>query len=251
MHPLIFIYVFMEIIFIRHAEPDYENNTLTKKGFKEAEILGKYLKDEKFNAMYVSTMQRAKLTALGILKYNDKVPVKYLDSLREFDTSFELPYTKDGYGWDFKTSLLKNNEIYSYDKWKEADFLKVEELHKRYDKETNEFLEIIESHGYKKEGKIFKVIKPNHDKIVFVCHFGRISYLLSTLLNVSPILLANYTVSAPTGITRLFTEERERGEAIFRMTEYGSVTHLKMANEPVSFMARFCETFDDETEHID
>ncbi len=29
----------MRLIFIRHAEPDYEHNTLTKKGFREAEIL--------------------------------------------------------------------------------------------------------------------------------------------------------------------------------------------------------------------
>ena len=35
----------MKITIIRHAEPDYENNTITKKGFKEADILGKYFKN--------------------------------------------------------------------------------------------------------------------------------------------------------------------------------------------------------------
>ena len=29
----------MRIIFIRHAEPDYEHNTLTPRGFREAELL--------------------------------------------------------------------------------------------------------------------------------------------------------------------------------------------------------------------
>ena len=29
----------MRIIFIRHGEPDYDNNTLTEKGFREAELL--------------------------------------------------------------------------------------------------------------------------------------------------------------------------------------------------------------------
>ena len=31
----------MRLIFIRHAEPDYKNNTLTAKGFREAAILAK------------------------------------------------------------------------------------------------------------------------------------------------------------------------------------------------------------------
>ena len=61
----------MELIFIRHAEPDYENNTLTEKGFKEAEFLGQFLKDQKIDAMYVSPLNRAKYTADAILKYNN------------------------------------------------------------------------------------------------------------------------------------------------------------------------------------
>ena len=60
----------MKITIIRHAEPDYENNTLTEKGFKEAEILGKYLKDEKLDYIYVSPFARADYTAKAILKYN-------------------------------------------------------------------------------------------------------------------------------------------------------------------------------------
>ncbi|NLC75941.1 MAG: hypothetical protein GX685_12105 [Clostridiales bacterium] len=29
----------MRLVFIRHCEPDYEKDSLTKKGFREAEIL--------------------------------------------------------------------------------------------------------------------------------------------------------------------------------------------------------------------
>lgn len=32
----------MKILIIRHAEPDYEKNTLTEKGFLEADALGLY-----------------------------------------------------------------------------------------------------------------------------------------------------------------------------------------------------------------
>ena len=241
----------MEIILIRHAEPDYPNNTLTKKGFKEADILGQYLKNEKFKAMYVSTLERARYTADGILKYNNNFPVTYLDSLKEFDFRVKLPYIENGLTWDFRTSFLNEERLYDYNAWKNVESLNVTALHDKYETESDEFLKILESHGYKKEGKIFKVLQSNHDKIVFVCHFGRISYMLSKIFNVSPMVLSNFTVSAPTGVTRLFSEEREKGEAIFRLTEYGSTAHLKMANEPVSFMARFCEVYEDDTEHVE
>ena len=31
----------MHLIFIRHADPDYKIDSLTEKGFREAELLGK------------------------------------------------------------------------------------------------------------------------------------------------------------------------------------------------------------------
>ena len=34
----------MRLVFVRHAEPDYENDSLTEKGFREAEILKERLK---------------------------------------------------------------------------------------------------------------------------------------------------------------------------------------------------------------
>ncbi len=240
----------MELIFIRHAEPDYENNTLTEKGFKEAEFLGQFLKNEKIDAMYVSPLNRAKYTAEAILKYNNNFNVEYKDCLIEFHEEVDLPYLKNSITWDFRTSLLKDDRIFDNKKWREIEYLNSQKLLSRYESNKKDFLNILERHGYKKDGNIFKVIKPNHDKIVFVCHFGIISYMLSTLLNISPIALANMTVSRPTGITRLVSEEREMGEVIFRLLEYGSTTHLYINGEKPSFMARFCETYDDDTEHV-
>ncbi len=241
----------MELIFIRHAEPDYENNTLTEKGFKEAEFLGQFLKNEKIDAMYVSTLNRARFTANAILKYNNDFKVEYLDEIKEFNALVDLPYRKKSHTWDFRTSLLKDDKIYDNEKWREIDYMNNSDVFNLYNKNKNALLSILEKHGYKKDGNIFKVIKPNHNKIVFVCHFGIISYMLSHLLNLSPLALLNFTVSRPTAITRLVSEERERGEAIFRLLEYGSTTHLYINNETPSFMARFCETFDDDTEHVD
>ena len=53
----------MRILLIRHGDPDYENASLTEKGFREAELLAARLKDERIDAAYVSTMGRAMATA--------------------------------------------------------------------------------------------------------------------------------------------------------------------------------------------
>ena len=45
------------------------------------------------------------------------------------------------------------------------------------------------------------------------------------------------------------TEERRDGLASFRMTGFGDISHLYAGNEEPSFMARFCECYDDDTRH--
>ena len=71
----------MKIMIIRHAEPDYDNHTLTAQGFKERDALGQFYKDYKFKNIYVSPLNRALFTLEGILNYNNenknKVSVKH------------------------------------------------------------------------------------------------------------------------------------------------------------------------------
>ena len=58
----------MRLLFIRHGEPDYEKDSLTPKGFREAEYLAEYLAGEKIDYCYVSPLGRAKDTALPTLQ---------------------------------------------------------------------------------------------------------------------------------------------------------------------------------------
>ena len=75
--------------------------------------------------------------------------------------------------------------------------------------------------------------------------------LLSRLLDVSPMVLWHHACAAPSSVTTLVTEERRKGIALFRMSGFGDISHLNANNEKPSFQARFCETFDDETERHD
>lgn len=63
------------------------------------------------------------------------------------------------------------------------------------------------------------------------------------------MLLWHNTCSPTTGITRVVSEERQKGKAIFRMLEYGSVDHLRYAKQPISKCGICCECYEDDDRH--
>ena len=61
----------MRLIFIRHAEPDYEHDSVTEKGEREARLLAERLAREKVDGVYISPLGRAQRTAQAYLKKVD------------------------------------------------------------------------------------------------------------------------------------------------------------------------------------
>ena len=64
----------MEIVFVRHAEPEWvkdrlnvDNPPLTMRGFEQAELLGNWAASEHFDEVYVSPLVRTQQTAAPIL----------------------------------------------------------------------------------------------------------------------------------------------------------------------------------------
>ena len=90
----------MNLIFIRHAEPDYTIDSLTEKGFVEAKLLAERTRDWKVDEVYVSPMGRAQDTASFSLKNWDLKPVTY-DWLQEFYYRVKDPVTgEERIAWD-------------------------------------------------------------------------------------------------------------------------------------------------------
>ena len=56
----------MRILIIRHGDPDYQNDSLTEKGWREAELLRDRLTQLPIDAFYCSPLGRAKATATRI-----------------------------------------------------------------------------------------------------------------------------------------------------------------------------------------
>lgn len=236
----------MRLLIVRHGDPDYENDALTEKGRIEAALLAKRLKKEKIDYFYVSPYGRARETAAPTLKEFQKEEIIY-DWLHEFSYPVELPDgTMKNVPWDFKPSQWTKDEYnFTQQALEENPLLRAGKIQEKYDEVIAQLDLCLKQHGYTREGRAYRVDRANTETIVFFCHFGLECVLLSRLLNIPPMLLWHGTVAAPSAVTSLYTEEREKGTAYFRMNYFGDVSHLTMAGEEVSFQARFCEIYDD------
>lgn len=238
----------MEILIVRHGDPDYANDTLTEKGKIEAELLAEKLSKMKIDACYVSPLGRARDTAQYTLdKINQEAEV--LDWLHEFRGRQVLEDGTKRRCWEQLPSVWANEEIYYTDDWYKTDLMKSVNAGEEYHKIIAEFNAFLESYGYKREGKLFKVLKGNHDRVVLFCHYAVGCVLTSYLLGIPPVPLWNNAVALTSSVTTFVTEEREQGIATFRMMAYGDIGHLYAGGEPASFAARYCECFEDDTRH--
>lgn len=234
----------MRLLIVRHGDPDYQNDTLTEKGRREAALLAEKLRKEKIDYIYTSPLGRAKdtcaYTAKALGKENE-VAVK--DWLREFDCPLTLPSGRERkIPWDMLPSEWTDiPQMYAADDWYQQDFYRAGEMESRYRAVTDGLDEVLALHGYRREGKIYKTDQGNDKTIAFFCHFGLEMALLSHLCNISPIPLWHHFVALPTSVTTLYTEERRKGTAVFRCCGFGDVGHLYAGGEPPSFSARFCE----------
>ncbi len=234
----------LKILIIRHGDPDYVNDSLTEKGFKEAELLSEKLKNMDIKSIYCSPLGRAMATMEPTLQKLGKKAEIY-DWLREFP-AFVID-NKTGnkrVPWDLMPSYwTKDEKFYHRTNWLDTDIMKTGNVAEKYNDVCKGLDELLARHGYVHDGNIFRVEKENNDTIAFFCHFGVECVLISHILGISPPALWQGFVALPSSVTTLITEEREQGIAYFRCNGFGDLSHLYAGKEPPSFSARFCETY--------
>ena len=241
----------MKIVFIRHGDPNYELDALTEKGILEAKALIPRI--EKINAdyYYVSPLGRARQTAQIAMERIDK-EAKVLDWLREFPAVVKHICEPDPgpQCWDWMPSdWAKDPSFYDIDHFFDHPVMANGHVKEIYEDVLRHFDALLKKHGYAKNGKTFDVLNGNHDTLCFFCHFGIECVLLSYLINVSPMILWHGFVAAPSSVTIVNTEERQKGIASFRISHFGDTSHLDASGLEPSFSARFCECYSDDTRH--
>lgn len=244
----------MRLMIIRHGDPDYERDSLTEKGWREAELLAERMAKLEVKEFYVSPLGRAKDTASLTLKKMNRT-AEECEWLREFAPRIHRPDfpEEENIAWDWLPwDWTKEEEFFRRDLWATQSAMKEgtspatgeSGVGAEYHWVTGNLDRLLAEHGYVREGDIYRVEQPNRDTLVFFCHFGLECVLLSHLMNVSPMILWHHTCAAPTSVTTIYTEERREGWASFRVCGFGDISHLYVAGEEPAFSGRFCETYD-------
>lgn len=242
----------MKILIIRHGDPDYSIDSLTEKGWREAELLAERIAPMDIKAYYVSSLGRAQDTASVTLKKAGRTAETHT-WMREYDVLIKDAYTgQPRLAWDLlPADWTAVPEFYDKDKWYEVPVMKEAGMKAGLDNVWNGLDAILEKHGYKREGNYYRVIEPNEDTIAFFCHFGVECVMLAHLLGISPMPLWHGLIAAPTSVTTIATEERREGIASFRVSAFGDISHLYVAGEEPAFAGRFCEVYTREDQRHD
>lgn len=220
----------MKLIFVRHGDPDYVNDTLTERGWKEAEALAPRVAKWQADAFYSSPLGRAKDTAKVSLEPLGETATE-LSWLREFHVDVKDPATGETtIPWDFLPRLwTKDDTLYDRHRWHESEIMKTGKVAERKQQVCQGIDALLESYGYERKGNLYYT-EQGHDKtLVFFCHLGVQFVILSHLLGVSASVLWQNFFVAPTSVTVVETEEREKGIAAFRCRKVGDTSHLYCA----------------------
>ena len=235
----------MRILLIRHAEPDYTLDSLTPKGWEEAELLSLRMVRYNVDDFYVSPLGRARDTADCTLKKLGRT-AEVLPWLEEFRGT--CPDSETGENritaWDMKPRLWTAQPgVYESASWADApvyDRGNVREIWK----ETTEGVDaLLARYGYRKDGPVWLCDGNTDRTIALFCHFGISMAVLAYLTDLSPMVLWHRVICLPSSVSEVVTEERVRGEVFFRITKLGDLTHLEAAGKKRSTSGLFPECY--------
>lgn len=257
----------MRIIFVRHGNPDYQNDTLTKKGWKEAEALAQRIKKWHVTDFYCSPLGRAQDTASCTLKAMNRTAITK-EWMKEFYYPVIHPHTNEPHcPWDFSAGYWTNEPLYfDKDNWMNAPLMKTNpDIALEYNKLCAGMDDLLEKYGYLKEGNMYRLTsgkknfmqhtypavndvdkaEPSTDEptIVIFCHLGAMFAMMSHIMNIPFPVLTHHFFVAPTSVTIVNSEERWEDEVTFRVQVLGDTTHLHDEGIPISSAGSYTPVF--------
>ncbi|MCM1123789.1 MAG: histidine phosphatase family protein [Eubacterium sp.] len=238
----------MRIIFIRHGDPDYVNDSLTDKGVREAKLLSERIAGWNTDRMhfYCSPLGRAQKTASYTLEKLNRKADTY-EWMKEFSYFIDDPTTgRHGVPWDFMPEYWTEiPQMYDKEDWKKTDIYRSNpNLLPAYEEVCKGLDGLLGRYGYVRHHNYYmNQSTKQDDTLVIFCHLGITCVMLSHLLGISPALLLHSLYLAPTSVTVLTTEERQNSIAAFRAQVIGDTAHLLLGKEPVSASGYFTDVF--------
>ena len=210
----------MEILLIRHGDPDYAHDSLTPRGVDEARQLAETLQHLPLDALYVSPLGRAVETCAFTAQAKGLEPVT-LDWLRERGIKRGPVYLWEAPGEMFlgvETLPTQNN-------WGQPDGAMPEGA-EQFARVRDGLDALLAEYGYRRDGHGYQATRCARDqRIALFCHKGVILTLLADVLHWAlPMVFVSLHIH-PTGVTRLAMVEGD-GLAHLKASAINELAHL-------------------------
>jgi probable phosphoglycerate mutase len=224
----------MRLFIIRHADPDYPNNTITPAGHLEAQALAVRMKRLGLDRIYSSPLGRA------------------VDTMRYTADALEMPHTIEDWTaelsdcgvtvepwgkmsiWDVPAEHIRENGSRpTHENWhtfRHFDTPSIRVTHERVRRDSDAFLA---RHGYEHVEGRYRIVRGNRDKIAVFCHGGFGLFWLSHLLELPLPMVCGGFFLPPSSVTTILFDERTSDWAVPRCVGMGDVSHLYAAGLPV------------------
>jgi len=211
----------MEVLLIRHGDPDYANDCLTDLGKREALCLADDLERLEIDEIYVSPAGRAQETC-GFTADRKGISPDALDWLMERPIKRDEVYLWEAPGDMFLRTAKSSSQNggFGLDKTMPEGCEQFERVKRGFDA-------LLATQGYVRNGDLYHVERESEKRIALFCHKGVILTLLADILHWPlPMIFVSLQIH-PTGVTRLEMVEKN-GLAHFKATAINSLTHLRL-----------------------
>lgn len=218
----------MEILFIRHGEPEWSRNgqaidepDLTARGRKQAELLGERLTDMAVDHVFVSPLERAQQTAEPIVRALRTEPVT-LDWLAEI----AAPRWEGTPSEAVERAFAENRARPVDEQWDGMPGGEsFRDFHQRVSTGLRATLEDLGVRRTRDHPATWALDRPPH-RIVVVAHSGTNSVALGTMLGIDPVpweweRFVSFHASVST-----VRDMAVGGEATFSLFRFADTTHL-------------------------
>lgn len=231
----------MLLYVIRHADPIYDPDSLTEKGKRQAEAVGRRLSVHGLDKIFTSPMNRAKMTAqpaCELLRIKPQVLEFVSEALAAEYFGFNDPERDNRWAWSFginPTRYKNEQSVRMGDKWYEAYpfcLTKAKEGYENLIKSSDEFMESL---GYKREGLKYKILKPNNERVAVFCHYGAGMTWLSHLLGIDPVTFWSTFTINHSGVTIINFPNNSDGYTIPQVLAFSDVSHFYGDRLPMQF----------------
>lgn len=223
----------MRLYIIRHADPDYPNNTITAFGHIEAQALARRLDKQGLNRIYSSPVPRALVTA----QYTSdllKLPVHLEKWTAELGWQMEYEDRGRISAWDIPGEVIRGGEtLPTHDTWHELPPLQQMQLREQFEDIKQSSDEFLERHGYRREGGCYRIVSPNRERIAVFCHHGLGIAWLAHLLEIPLTLMWSGFWMPPSSVTTILFDERSADYATPRCIGMGDVSHMYAEDVPI------------------